>query len=256
VASPAPITQLWASIADLDEGGPPPEVLASKPIRHKLRALRAATSVLLTYVRSRYAAPLLASLTRVEAKQYATPLEASYVTDELELSTLGSGSIAIVGDPTEATSIAVRATASGPAAGLAVAWSHDAGFTWSPADVGTLDGSGSIDLGENGAGLSVVFSGLIEEGAAIFIEAGVEEACRSAAESVAAYKLVYNRGVDPNAPEGKALRQLYDDAIAWAKAVQSEQAKLDEKRDATPGKRETRPRGSGQKDPWDFLDGC
>lgn len=256
MASPAPVTQLWASIADLDEGGPPREVLASKPIRHKLRALRAATSTLLTYVRSRYKAPLLATLTRVESRKYALPLEASYTTDELELSALGSGAIAVVGDPTEAVSIAVRATSAGPAAGLPVAWSHDAGFTWLSADVGALDGNGTIDLGVAGAGLSVTFSGTIEEGAAIFVEAGVEEACQDAAVAVAAYKLVYNRGVDPNAPEGKALRQLYDDAIGWAKSVQSEQAKLDEARDATPNRRETRPRGGGQKNAWDFLDEC
>lgn len=248
-----PVTQLWASIADLDEMGPPIEALASKPIPHKLRALRAASGKLLTYVRSRYKPPLVASITEVTTGVYAA-LEASYTDDELDLSDLATGSIEVSGDPTEALSLAVRTTEAGSPAGLAVAWSYDGGWTWATRDLGTLDGSGAIAFEE--LGITVTFSGDIEEGAAIFVRAGVEEEIAQEVVSVAAYGLVYNRGVDPNSPEGRTLRQRYEDAIAWAKDVQSEAAKLDEARDATPHKRETGPRGGGQKNAWDWLDDC
>lgn len=254
MAPAAPVSQLWASIADLHSVGVSIETLRSKPRHDKLKALRGASSHLLTYVRSRYEPPLLAQVTRAEKRRFTPPLLAEYVENDLPLVPWTTGDVEVLGDPTEATSLAVRALATGPAAGLAVGWSDDGGYTWPAENVGTLDSNGALSLGIYAAGLTVHFTDTIQEGAVVFVEAGVEEVLRDHSVAVAVYRLVFNRGVDPNSPSGAALKQLYADADGWAKNVQRETAKLSERRDSTPNVRETRPRGGGQKNPWDFFD--
>lgn len=254
--SPQYITQLWASLADLDEMGPTKESLASKPQREKLRALRTASGVLVPMVRARYRPPLAASLEEVTIGQFEGALAELYTTDELPLTTLPSGSIEVVGDPTEATSVAVRALESGPAAGLPVGWSNDGGFTWNERDVGVLGGTGEIALGQIGAELTIAFSGTIAAGSVIIVRAGVEAGISQNVVNVAAYNLCYNRGINAAEPDGKALRARFEDAMSWAGALQAEKAFLDESRDATPNKRETRPRGGGQNNSWDWIDKC
>jgi phage gp36-like protein len=228
------VTQLWASLRDLDEMGPPIEALASKSAAEKARALRAAGGTLAPYVRSRYALPLSAAL------------------EELTQEGSAPGSVTVTGTPLEALSLAIRIDAPGGAAtsgAVPITWSPDGGATFPAGNAELLPVNGKFLA----SGLVIAFSGTLPAGAIVRVCAGVDWGIRQHTVNVAAYNLVYNRGVPPESPAGAALRQRYEDAMAWAKDLGEEKGKLEERRDATPDRRETRARGGGQKSPWDFL---
>jgi phage gp36-like protein len=230
---PTFITQLWASLRDLDEMGPPIEALASKSAGEKTRALRAAGGILAPYVRCRYALPLAAAV------------------EEVLLDGFSPGTVAVTGTPLEALALAVRVEAPGGSAGpgVSVTWSADGGATFPSATAEQLPPSGQFFA----AGVVVAFSGALPPGAVVRVCAGVDWGIRQHVVNVAAYNLVFNRGVPPESAAGVALRQRYEDAMAWAKDLGTEQGKLDERSDATPGRRETRARGGRQKDPGGFF---
>jgi len=223
------MSQLWASLADLDELGPPIEALASKTPAQKLRALRAASGILATYVRSRYALPLAA------------------VVDE---TSTGGLSVAFSGTPNEALALAVQIGEPGGSVGSSVpiTWSTDGGVSYP--NTGMLDPSGVFTLG----GATLTFSGALTAGAVASISGGVDWALRQHVVNIAAYNLVYNRGVDPASPQGLELSKRFDAAMKFAEDLQSEKAKLPEGSDATPNKRETGIRFGGMKNSWDWLD--
>jgi hypothetical protein len=257
--SPAPLSQLLASISDLDRGGPPVEVLSKISIPAKVHALREASGLIATYARSRYRPPMAVQLVELLGGVYALPLVAKHDIEEeldsyseLDLAPITSGTVEVMGSPTEAVSIAVRATEGGNDAGLAVAWSHDGGYTYLERDVGTLDGDGKITI-PAAAGLVFQFTGAIAEGTVLIARCGVEAPLGRHTTALAAFDLVYNRGVDPASTAGALLKTRYDQAMVWALDLQKETAKLDEKNDSTPGRRETRPRGGGDKDAYAFM---
>lgn len=238
---PTFVTQLWASLADLDEMGPPIEALVSKTPRQKLKALRAASGDMAMLIRGRHALPLVAQL------------------EELVRESLAEAQIVVTGAPEEALSYGVRCVGGGAAAqGLAVTVGHvsrdeDDAIVFLTEATTTLGAGATFSHG----GLTWTFTGTLSAGATAAVFAVVDDGIGQHVVNIAAYNLVYNRGVEPSSEDGMALQRRYDAAVARGKDVQGETAKLDETRDATPNKRETRPRGGGQKEPWDFLDeGC
>jgi phage gp36-like protein len=225
----ADVPQLWASLADLDELGPPPEVFQNISAAQKLRALRAASGILASYARSRYALPLSAS---VDDKS------------------TGGLSVVFSGKPHEALALAVKIGEPGGSVGSAVPimWSTDGGVSYP--NTGTLDPSGVFTLG----GAKLTFSGALTAGAVASISGGVDWALRQHVVNIAASQLLVNRGVDPGQGVTQELIKRFDAAMKFAEDLQSEKAKLPEGSDATPHKRETGIRFGGMKNSWDWLD--
>jgi hypothetical protein len=228
------VTQLWATPRDLDELGVTYEALASKTVQQKIRALRAASGIIASYARSRYKPPL------------------GVVVEASSTSGFDAGSVEITGTPAEAIALAVRVRSGGGAVGTAIPieWSFDGGQTYEDADRGTLALDGVFPAG----GLVLTFTGTLAEGDEVRVEGGVDWGVRQHVVSIGGFNLLFNRGGDPDTPDGAALKNRFDIAMAWAKDLQTEEAKLDEKADATPGRRETRARGGGDKSAWAFLE--
>lgn len=234
----ASVTQLWASLQDLVDLGPTVESLNSKTEREKVRALRAGSGLIASYARSRYKMPLAVQV------------------EELDLSGITQSQVTLQGTPEEAYSLALRFDAGTAGAGTipiewTYSWIHGAPITYD--NTGTLPASGVFEVS---SGFSIVFHGPIPQDATIKILAGVDWSLRVHVVNIASYNLIWNRGVDPDSAPGKELSKRYDEAMRFAAHLQDEKAKLEESSDATPNKRETRPRGGGSKNPWDFLNNC
>jgi len=225
-------TQLWATLADLDEYGPPVEALNSISHASKKRALRAASGILASYVRSRYALPLAVNV------------------DETEETGLAAGSVAVTGTATEAVSLSIKVDAPGGAVGSSIPiLSNEDASTVYPTST-TLASNGVFEY----SGLTLTFNGTLSAGDIITVRAGVDYAIRQHVVNIAVYNLLINRGVDPSKGPGQEMVLRYQAALDWARDLQSEKAKLDEGSDATPDKRETGIRFGGQKTPWEWLD--
>ena len=227
-------TQLWASLGDLNEFGPTIESLSSIQTTPKKRALRAASGILASYVRSRYALPLAVNLDDTETTGFAT------------------GSVEITGTAVEATCLSIKVDAPGGAVGssIPILYNEDGSETYPKST--TLASNGVFEFG----GLTLTFAGTLSEGDIVTVRAGVDYAIRQHVVNLAVYNLLINRGIDPSKNPGQEMVLRYNSALDWAKDLQNEKAKIDEGSDATPNKRETRPRGGGSKNPWDFLDKC
>jgi hypothetical protein len=229
--TPQIVSQLFATTVDLDSAGPPKEALKMKSAKEKRRALRFGSAVLASYLRQRHAMWL------------------RIVVEELEATIAGGGSAVVSGEAEEALDLAVRVDAGGTVGvdPITVEISLDAGETWAAA-VPLVGGALSL------LGLLVTFSGTLAEGDEVRIAGGVDYAVRDHTVSIAAYRLLYNRGVDPGTPQGQTLRAHFDDAMAWVKAVSVDEARLDAGADATPGTSEDGPLYGGQVDPWEWMD--
>ncbi|MGK3961327.1 hypothetical protein WMF01_12170 [Sorangium sp. So ce1667] len=228
------INQLYATLADLAELGPPVQVIAMKPEAERLRALRAGSADVALYLRKRHKLPLAVEL------------------EEVTPTGLAGGSVAVTGDPEEAFDVLVRVTTGGAVSGGATAAqvSNDGGYTWGTAR--TLPASGFV---LQVTAMTITFSGTLAVNDSVRVRAGVDYSLRQAAVAIAAYKLVYNRGVDPESRDGQELRTLYQDAIATAKAIGEDEGRLEGSADATPALDEAGPRWTSQANPWDFMSG-
>lgn len=230
-----PVTQNWASLQDLTDMGPPVEALYSKSVREKLRALRAGSGLLASYARGRYKLPL------------------SVQVEELDLTGITQSQVTLQGTPEEAFSLAIRFDAGTAGAGaIPIEWTYSwiDGATPTYDNTGTLPASGIYQVS---SGFSILLQGPIPQDATIKILAGVDWSLRVHVVNIAAYNLIYNRGVNPDSTPGKELSKRYDDAMKWARDLQDEKSKIEEGSDSTPTKKETGPRGTGQQQSWDWL---
>ncbi|KYG11415.1 hypothetical protein BE21_57535 [Sorangium cellulosum] len=227
------ISQLYATLADLAELGPPFSIIAMKTEAERLRALRAGSADVALYLRKRHTLPL------------------AVLMEEVTPSGLASGSAEASGDPEEAFDAWVRVSTGGAVSGgaTAVQVSNDGGYTWGTAR--TLPSSGAITVGP----MTITFSGTLAVNDSVRVRAGVDYSLRQAAVAIAAYKLVYNRGVDPESRDGQELRTLYEDAIATARAIGEDEGRLEGSADATPALDEAGPRWTAHANPWDFVTG-
>lgn len=228
---PWELAQLWASEADLALGGPPTEALASKTHAQKLYALRCASGELATALRGAHALPLAVGV------------------EDATSAGLGAGSIEFGGPPREAVAALVRVVAGG-AVGVdpvtvEVSWDFE-----SYQDAQALPLDGTLELG---GGVVLTFAGSLTAGGVVRYQAGVDHGLRRHVVAIAAWDLLYNRGVDPGSPQGKELRTRYEDANAWAEKIQGKTRNLDEGRDATPGLIERRPRYGRRKTSNGYL---
>lgn len=74
-----------------------------------------------------------------------------------------------------------------------------------------------------------------------------------AVSRIAAHVLIMNRGLDPKSEAD--LQSGYEAALSWARALGIDgNAELDPNVDRTPAKSEYGPLGTGQNDPYTWLD--
>lgn len=233
-------TQLWATLADLYDVGPPRGALASVSARRRERTLRAASGTIASYIRGPYKLPLRVDLDEV----YSLSLGGSVQCDSL-------------GALTEAAAYGVRITTGGQVGvdPIVIAWGSDFNPEAAPADwplqeTGVaLPASGIL---ETPSGIRFLFTGVLSTGGAAWVRAGVADEVMRAVVHVASYDLLFTRGIEPGTEDANRLEERRKEAIEWAKEIQKRDAKLDEGSDATPGAIEPRPRfGSrGTSNPW------
>lgn len=223
-------TQAFATLRDLDDLGPPAEALAMQSDRQKRVAIDWASGRLAVKLRKKY-------------KLYLVP-------DLLEVDTSGlsTGACTVEGTPSLCQDLAVKVVSGGAVAGGActVAISTDAGATFGEAV--TLPASGALVID----GVTLTFSGTLTADDLVSYATGLDHVLRGAVVDMAAWRLLFNRGI--SALDEKTLQARYDDALALADELATGEGELDQTSDASPEVDEGGPFGDGQENPWDWQD--
>lgn len=229
-------TQLWASLQDLRDLGPPVETLQVGGLikSQKIAALRAASAQMAFYVRSRYGADSL-------------PVALNYSGS----SGFTTGGVSFLGNSiSEATSLSIKIGPSGGVVGSQIAVLLDEDGSESYAGSGVIPASGIYDIN----GLQFIYTGSLPADAIATASAGIGDyGIRQHVVNIAVYNLLINRGLNPANPEWEIISKRYDDAIKCGEGLVDQKVKLNEALDATPLRNETGPRWGGSKNPWDFM---
>lgn len=223
--------QAYATLRDLDDLGVSPPALATLPVARKLKALLAGSGELATYLRPRHKLPLrpwieAADASGLTAGATATQSGAGWVVADLVIRFPLAGVVGV--------------------AGLTYELSRDAGDNFAAALPLPLSGALVID------GITTVFAGAIEAADLFAYSTVLDAALRGHAVAIASWKLLHNRGLDPEVAQD--LKELRDAAIEWAKDIGTGTAHLDGAIDSTPDKSECGPLFCGDTNSWDWLD--
>lgn len=222
--------QLFATLRDLDDFGPA-AALAAIPARRRLANLRFASGHFATFLRRRYALPLVPWVELVDKTGLAA-----------------TATVTFAGSPAGVQDVVVRFPDAGTVGvvGLTYELSVDAGATFAAAATLPLSGLITVD------GVVITFGGILAADNQVSYSTGVDEALRGHVCAFASWKLLHNRGLDPGVEQ--ELKDQLDAALAWGEHVRTGEALLNPAHDSTPDLSEEGPQGSGQTSPYEFLD--
>lgn len=232
--------QRLASLRQLEELGLGQPALRSIPLQTRRRALTAASGWIAAFIRKRNAFPLVAA-------HDPEDLDVTGVTGHASVTWSAAGNATLVQD------VAVKFTSAGSTPGALLTYTTNPhagayGGTFTGPG-GTLDADGALVI--DGQRFTIAGTVAVND-TFTFSTALSEPGVSLAVVQMAAWTLLHNRGVD--AKTEADLQATYDAATAFARAVAlGSEAQLDKASDATPGRAELGPLGSGQTTPWAFL---
>lgn len=231
------LQQVFASPRMLELLGLGKNRLAQVPIAQRRLALKGASGFFSPFLRKRNQLPLVVEM------------------DPEELDTTGmtggaSVSWSLVCPASSVRDVGVKFTTAGTAPGpltYVTNLYHGATGSTFNGPGGTLDASGAMVWD----GQRFTIAGAVSVGDTFTFSLITDPGVALATAQLAGYQLLHNRGIDPKTEQD--LSTFYDAAMAFARALGAGEADLEKAEDATPNVAELGPRGSGQRNPWDWL---